>query len=474
MNSRILKNLYDVVIIGSGVSGLNAGHELKKAGYSVLVVEANNIIGGRTRHDFNFVSWPVELGGEMIHGGDTLYYKMAKENGWEIFEVFSETLMGSPRKSTYFYLGREKTLYDDASKIKDIDLVMDALNSISDQPEVPVGQRDTNLLEYLSAKGVPSRLIGLADCIYSKTWGTNLDAVGIREASREDKKYHKIPKNYKVQASSKVLVDHLSKGLPILTNWRANTIDYNNTEISITSYHNQVVRARSVVVTVPINILKDGDITFSPELPEDKKQSIQVLRMDDGMKIIAKFSNKFWGDKNVELILCADSPVPQIWMDGPPYRTNTNDYVVVGFITGDQATVFKSLPPKKQILTFLHQLDEMFGSEQSRKPASSNYLSHIVYNWSNNPFVRGAYTFPPVIPTSFKYSESPSSILAKNVNEKIFFAGEGTGTDCELATINGALVSGLRAAEEIKKSLPPHSSNSSSSTPTSTLMIAKL
>ena len=40
---------YDVVVIGTGLSGLEAARNIHKSGLSVLVLEAKDRIGGKTR-----------------------------------------------------------------------------------------------------------------------------------------------------------------------------------------------------------------------------------------------------------------------------------------------------------------------------------------------------------------------------------------------------------------------------------------
>jgi phytoene dehydrogenase-like protein len=49
------KDKYDVIVIGSGIAGMAAAHQLAEDGKSVLVLEANNYIGGRLK------STPVTL-----------------------------------------------------------------------------------------------------------------------------------------------------------------------------------------------------------------------------------------------------------------------------------------------------------------------------------------------------------------------------------------------------------------------------
>ncbi|MFT5257601.1 MAG: monoamine oxidase, partial [Arenicella sp.] len=36
-----------ILILGAGLSGIYLGHKLKKAGFSIKILEANNRIGGR-------------------------------------------------------------------------------------------------------------------------------------------------------------------------------------------------------------------------------------------------------------------------------------------------------------------------------------------------------------------------------------------------------------------------------------------
>lgn len=60
---------YDVVIVGAGCSGLYASHTLSKfkKDIKVLIVEANDYVGGRVRTDDTFAPLRLPLGAEFIH-----------------------------------------------------------------------------------------------------------------------------------------------------------------------------------------------------------------------------------------------------------------------------------------------------------------------------------------------------------------------------------------------------------------------
>ena len=75
----------DVVVIGAGMAGLAAARALAEAGLKVLVVEAQDRIGGRiwTRH---IGDEAIELGAEFIHGRPPELWALIDEAGLETYE----------------------------------------------------------------------------------------------------------------------------------------------------------------------------------------------------------------------------------------------------------------------------------------------------------------------------------------------------------------------------------------------------
>src|ERR1700722_15616651 len=76
---------HDVVVIGAGMAGLTAARALAEAGLKVLVIEAQDRIGGRilTQHVGDEA---IELGAEFIHGRPTELWALIDEAGLETYE----------------------------------------------------------------------------------------------------------------------------------------------------------------------------------------------------------------------------------------------------------------------------------------------------------------------------------------------------------------------------------------------------
>eukprot|EP01112_Ceratiomyxa_fruticulosa_P014700 TRINITY_DN4234_c0_g1_i12.p1 TRINITY_DN4234_c0_g1~~TRINITY_DN4234_c0_g1_i12.p1 ORF type:complete len:449 (-),score=76.98 TRINITY_DN4234_c0_g1_i12:53-1399(-) len=433
----------DVLIIGAGVSGLYAGQLLNEVdNLSVLIVEAGQIIGGRVRQNQGFVPWKIDLGGEFIHGENTFVKKLSDSKGWKTIPSFNP-------ETEYAYLGRERKSFLFLND-KDVEYMMDFVEKSGIEPP----KIDCTLLDHVVKNKVPFRVLGLIDTSYAKTWSTDIDKIGMREYIREMEKEFDLDNgedNFRLEESYAQLIEYMSTNLKIKLNWQAKKVIYSKEEgkVHVVNQHGEQIAAKKVILTIPITVLQSADIEFVPPLPAEKVQAIQSLQMDSALKVILKFRAKFWGDNN-RVFCCADCFIPQIWFDGPPERNLPKDkevWICVGFIGGDLAANISTMAKETVVDTFLRQLDEMFTTPENVNPASKSYLDVLIYDWSKHPFIRGSYTHPSI------GADFPHTKISEPVHDYLFFAGEGSATTHESATVNGAIQTGIRAANEVAQSL---------------------
>ena len=88
----------DVVVIGAGMAGVTAARDCARAGLDVVVVEAQDRIGGRMFTARDFCDYPVEQGAEFVH--------TAEADTWpEIHDAGFETLRCDPASGFVLSVG---------------------------------------------------------------------------------------------------------------------------------------------------------------------------------------------------------------------------------------------------------------------------------------------------------------------------------------------------------------------------------
>ncbi len=85
------------------------------------------------------------------------------------------------------------------------------------------------------------------------------------------------------------IIDTVSTDLNILYNKAVNSINYSGTSVSISTTDGSSYTAKKVIVTVPLAILKEDSITFTPSLPLSNRLAITLLGAGVMDKLILEF-----------------------------------------------------------------------------------------------------------------------------------------------------------------------------------------
>jgi monoamine oxidase len=421
----------DVIVIGAGVAGLSTALPLAQAGWRVLVLEARDRAGGRIfTLPARGLRVPVELGPEFVHGGNPLLRAALREAGMRLAPVRRDMWARDERG-----LRHQHAYWRDLGRMAQ---------------RIPVGTR-MSFARFLRgqrdlAPGEQARLRAFAE-------GFNAGPAGrlSAETIRADRGGVDAPQSRPLPGYRRLvesLVARLAKAggelrlaTPVTAvHWQRQAVEVHN--------RGRVLRARAVIVTLPLGILQAGTVRFRPALRE-KQRIIRRLGWGHVARVTLRFAPGFWsqaavppelrrrGAPHFGFFTAAAEDFPTWWA---PSRSAP---LLVGWVGGPRARALLKLSPAQCVDRALRSL----AAGWQRPVAELRRLLRDAWthNWTADRFTRGAYSYPVA-----NFETGPAR-LARPVAGTLFFAGEATAE--ELGTVHGALASGRRAAEEVEEAL---------------------
>ncbi len=194
--------------------------------------------------------------------------------------------------------------------------------------------------------------------------------------------------------------------------------------------NNQEYISDYVIITVPLGYLKKNLITFSPPLSEEKRKAIQEIGFFNMNKILMEFEENFWGKSQYYTILIE----PLILSLNFNFELVSGKNLLISFISEDDYDKIKYLNMQDLQNLILKQLQSVFPGKYIK---IKNFYKT---NWNEDPFTFGSFTEYGVAEDLRQKFISPEGNL--------IFAGEHTTLQYN-SFVNGAYLSGLRAANQI-------------------------
>ncbi|MFN0274840.1 MAG: flavin monoamine oxidase family protein, partial [Chitinophagales bacterium] len=363
-----------VIIIGAGAAGLYAAKVLKEAGINVTILEASLVHGGRIKPLNDFSSIPIEMGAEEVHGkantgGDPPSFLWSSINDYDPSLLVEYATLDIKE---IFALDDNYVTYP---PYWDPDL--EAVESFINSMYLYSGD-DVIMNDYLADTfGITEgdRTWHLYEAWIGAEYGSSIKDYGMKSMAVSENLWLTGGKNYALNTSYLQLLETLWFN-PILENIiynkQATSIDYSGSSILVTCADGSEYSADKVISAVPLSILKENAISFTPALPVLNQNAIDTLEMGHGMKIILKFSEKFWGDDVYDITFKGSPTIA--WSPGL-IRSGGTDNLLLFFCMGERADYLSSLGDDA-IDVILTELDTLFDGEASEK-----YVDAVIQDW---------------------------------------------------------------------------------------------
>ncbi len=418
---KISSKKKSVLVIGAGISGLACANKLQQNGFDVLVLESDTKIGGRIKTDYS-LGIAFDQGASWIHSPkENPITKLAKEAGIKTFLTVNDNVEIYNKKGNLYTENYIDTL---------------TINYKNAQEEIIKNGDKNNSFEEVFKTLYPKKL-------EQPFWKFMLSAdlefdIGgdISEISslyfQDDEVFE--GEDVIITNGYGKLADYFAKGLNIKLNSPVSEIDYRSEKI-ITKTKNEIFESDFVVLTVPLGVLKKKIIQFSPNLPQEKIDIIQNLKMGNVNKFLLLWEKAFWDTSLQYIGITPDTKGKFNYFLNLKKFTEYNALMTFSF--GKYAYISETLSNSEIIEEIMGHLKIIYGN---KIPNPKNLLRT---KWGENKNAFGCYSFPTNGTTSDDFDK-----LSKSVNNKIFFAGEHTSTKYR-ATVHGAYLSGLREAEKI-------------------------
>lgn len=397
----------DVVVIGAGAAGIAAARRLTGA-VSVRVLEARNRIGGRAwtlRRD----GLPLDLGCGWLHSAD--------ENEWA---SIARTLGLAIDETPPPWSRRAHQLNFSAADQRDF---ADAWDRFDDRVAAAAQEpRDRAAAECLEPGG---RWNALLDALSTYINGVELERLSVQDFAR----YRNTGVNWRVEVGYGALMQASAAGLDIALDCPVTLIDHSGADVRVETPRGALA-ARTVIITVPTNLIAAGALRFDPALPE-KGEAAAALPLGLADKVFLRVAEP------------ERLPV-QTRLFGATERVKTGSYhlrpfgapIIEGYFGGAFARELEEAGEEALFQFAIEQIAALLGSDM-RKRLTPTALSR----WHRDPYARGSYSYATIGHSDRR------AVLAAPVDDRLFFAGEACSIH-DYSTAHGAYRTGLRAAEE--------------------------
>ncbi|XP_034752528.1 probable flavin-containing monoamine oxidase A [Etheostoma cragini] len=460
--------IWDVIIVGAGLSGLSAAHLLRKrnAKLKILILEGKDRVGGRTVSTEMPAASGVDrwdLGGQWVGSTQTHILELIKELGLETFPQFNVGKkvhhMGGPGAKVRTY----RTSIPALSPVVLMDLTqilwkinrLCATVCIKDPSKTPnaVELDSMTLHSYIEQHAwtselkeemglcsrpvfgmEPSQMSFLFFLMYAAAAGGVLQLLESAPGSAQELKIKGGTQQLSQCLADRVGWKNVRLGSAVTAIWQ----DAKWAKVTTTT---NTFLCRAVIVTSPPHLA--AKIHYHPALPSQREFLTQNMPVGHMIKFLITYPTAFWKEKGFSGEVVAGSSTECPFCVTFDATSPSGNAALVGFIAGQQASQWSSKEDGERRKAVISSLVKYLG------PEAASFLHYEEKDWAKEAY-SGGCPVNVMAPGLLTYYH-PS--LRKPCG-RIHWAGTETAT-LWCGYMSGAVQAGQRAALEVLAELCP-------------------
>ncbi|GAA5202443.1 NAD(P)/FAD-dependent oxidoreductase [Microbacterium jejuense] len=389
----------DVVIIGAGAAGTTAANELKKAGLSVVVLEARDRVGGRLWTDV-IDGAMLEIGGQWVSPDQEALKETIAELGLETYSRYrdGDSVYVGPDGTLHRFTGEMFPVSPETEKvIADITERLDAMVAEID-PDRP--WEHPNAAEWDAVtwdawlraqtdddEAVRNLAFATGSAMLTKPTHTFSLLQSLLMAASAGSYSNLVDADFildkrvvgGLQQVPILLAERL--GDDVLLGHAVRTLEWSEDGVTVHADGDLHVNARyAILAHAPV--LYDR-ISFVPALPRRQHQLHQHLSMGFVIKVHAVYDRPFWREQGLSGTAFSPYELSHEAYD----NTNHGDErgTLVGFVSDQNADDLFTLSAEERKERILESLSHYYG------PEAKNPVVYYESDWGSEEWTRGAY-----------------------------------------------------------------------------------
>lgn len=296
-----LDTVYDVVVIGGGLSGVSAARDLRDRGHSVVLLEGSERLGGRTfsRPYAGLPDVSVDFGGTWVN---TSMQPLIRNEIQRYGIALKDDL--PPGCSAFHTGGSLRSVPIPPEQLGDLDRALTHLRTASMRftPGHPVTQADARDLdvsvdEFFAPLDLPAATRELLDAIVVVYGGWDPGKLSVFSFLSQIAAFGHSPYFFygaltqRFAGGLDTLLDAMVAGsaIEVRHGHRVVAVERRDEGVTVRSDNGVVIEARECIVAVPTNVIRRID--FSPPLSPDKAKVVNRNHMSRAIKCAIRVRN---------------------------------------------------------------------------------------------------------------------------------------------------------------------------------------